>query len=149
MRTPRVNSSGGWQKLVKLPAFLAINVALLLIIGISAARETYRGWSVENEIQALNAQAVQLEGRKLQLSKVIDALSSPEHVDLEARARLGWKKEGERVFVIPGYEATSSSLKGSAIMPMEVPAEPIVSNPERWLKHFLHDADAKVIVPAT
>lgn len=149
MRTPRTDSHGGWKKLVKLPAFLAVNVALLLIIGISAARETYRGWSVENEIKALDAQAVQLEGRKLQLAKVIDALSSPEHVDLEARARLGWKKEGERVFVIPGYEAASSSLKVNTIMPMEIPAEPIVSNPERWLKHFLRDAGAKAIVPAT
>ncbi len=148
MRTSRNETSGGWRKIAKLPAFFAINLALLLVVGISAARETYRGWTVENEIKALDAQAAQLEGRKTQLAQVMETLSSPDHVDFEARARLGWKKDGERVYVIPGYETASSSLQGHTVAPVEVPPEPIVTNPERWLRHFLREASAKATVPA-
>ena len=147
---PSMRSDGGrgWRKLASLPAFFIITLAILLLVGISAVRETYRGWTVENEISALDAQAAQLEGRKLKLAEVMDTLSSPERVDFEARARLGWKKDGERVYVVPGIGDASSSFDAQPVVPVDVPPPPDVSNPQRWLRYFLHEDDANANVPS-
>src|SRR5689334_20330704 len=101
--TPR-----NWRTLVRLPAFLIVNAALLLVIGISTVRESYRGWSVDHEINALEAQASTLEGQKLQLDELTKQLASPDHIDYEARAKLGQKKPGERVVVLEGYDASAT-----------------------------------------
>lgn len=122
-----------WQKAIRWPAFLVANLALFSLIGVSTVRETYRGYTVEREIKALEAQAESLEGRKLKLVEMTQAISSPESVELEARSRLGWKKDGEQVYVLTGYQ------------PAKAPAQPAddglpsraLSNPELWMQYFL------------
>jgi len=108
------------------------NLALFLLIGVSTVRETYRGFTVEREIKALEAQAESMEGRKLKLAEMTQAIASPENVELEARSRLGWKKEGEKVFVLSGYQPVKANDEGAAV---DVPASHL-SNPERWMQYF-------------
>lgn len=124
-----------WSRLVRWPAFLVANVALFLLVGVSTLRETYRGWTVEREIHALESQAQDLEGRKLKLVELATNLTSPENVELDARRELGWKKEGEQVVVLAGYEA-SSSWHGTPTPVAVVPAERLQSNPSRWWSYF-------------
>lgn len=110
MRTDaRSPSARGWKRLFRLPVFLLANAALLLLVGVSTLRESVRGWTVDREIQALESQAQALEGRKLKLMELTQSLSSPEQTELEARRRLGWKKEGERVIVLSGFAGSSST----------------------------------------
>jgi hypothetical protein len=127
------------RNLLRLPAFLIANVALFLLIGISTARETYRGWTVDKEIHALQANAETLEGRKLQLFELTNSLNSPEQVELDAR-RLGWKKEGEQVAVLTGYHPTSVALNVQTSLPPEPEA---VSNPKLWFNYFFHPEKSK------
>ncbi len=110
MRRPveRGERRQGWKRLFRWPAFLLANVALLLLVGVSTLRESYRGWTVDREIRALEARAEELEGRKLKLLSLTESLNSPEQVDLEARLRLGWKKDGEHVVVLTGMDATTT-----------------------------------------
>jgi len=104
---------------------------LFLLVGVSTLRETYRGWTVDRQIQALEAQAQTLEGRKMKLVELTQSLSSPENVEFEARQRLGWKKDGERVFVLTGYEATSTqSAKMEDVFASTADTYP--SNPQLW-----------------
>ena len=129
-----------WKRILKLPAFLAANLAVLLLVGVSTVRESYRNWSVDREIRALDAQASTLEGHKLKLMELKDKLSSPDTVELEARSRLGWKKDGERVFVLSGYRATTDTVIGYgtdefAVLPPETGPH---SNPERWMHYFFN-----------
>ncbi|MBU0540104.1 septum formation initiator family protein [Patescibacteria group bacterium] len=126
------------KTLVKWPVFLLANAALLLVIGVSTVRETYRGWTVDREIHALEAQAKALEGKKLQLESLTAELLSPDRVELEARARLGLKKPEERVIILQGFSTTASwtgDVFGQSAG--EVVQEPDSrSNPKRWLDYF-------------
>jgi cell division protein FtsB len=137
MRPSSSPSHSPWTRILRWPVFLVANVALFLLVGVSTMRETYRGWTVEREIHALEAQAQELEGRKLKLVELASDLTSPERVELDARRDLGWKKEGEQVVVLAGYDA-SSTWKGTPSMLAAVPDEPVLSNPERWFQYFFH-----------
>ncbi|MBP9868948.1 septum formation initiator family protein [Patescibacteria group bacterium] len=137
MRPSSSPSHSPWTRILRWPVFLVANVALFLLVGVSTMRETYRGWTVEREIHALEAQAQELEGRKLKLVELASDLTSPERVELDARRDLGWKKPGEQVVVLAGYDA-SSTWKGAPSTLAALPAEPVLSNPERWFQYFFH-----------
>lgn len=126
------------RSVLRWPMFLLANVAVFLLVGISTLRETYRGWTVEREIHALEAQAQTLEGRKLKFATLASELASPEQIDLEARQRLGWKKEGEQVVVLAGYEASSgtSSAGNDAVTRIATESYEPSSNVGLWWKYF-------------
>jgi cell division protein FtsL len=137
MKRPTSNSGTfSWKALFRLPVFLFANVAIFLLIGVSTLRETYRGWTVEREISALEAQAEALEGRKLKLQSLTEELSSPDRVEFDARRRLGWKKEGERVVVLTGYEAATSTSTENPELLASVPDALPPSNLALWWKYF-------------
>lgn len=135
MRQATTESTPHWQRLIRLPAFLIASIALFALIGVSTARETYRGWTVDREIHALEAQAADLEGRKMKLAELTNQLASSERVELDARARLGWKREGEKVYVLSGYQPPA---KADAVSATDVPTAITPSNPQRWVSYFLH-----------
>jgi len=134
----QTGSGSRWPSFLRWPAFLIANVAILLLVGVSTLRETYRGWTVDREIQALQSQADTLEGHKTKLMQLSTSLATPDQVDLDARKRLGWKKEGEQVVVLTGYAASTtwSDDPGDlvALPPVPIP----LSNPERWWQYFTH-----------
>lgn len=122
--------------MLRWPAFLVANLALFVLVGVSTARETYRGWTVDHEIQTLQSQATALEARKLKLAELASGISSPEQVELEARTRLGWKKPGEQVIVLTGYEPnTALNEPETVVLP---PEPPPVSIPHAWFNYFFH-----------
>jgi cell division protein FtsB len=124
------------RALLRWPAFLVANIALFILVGVSTARETYRGWSVDHEIQTLKSQAEALEDRKLKLAELANSISSPEQVELEARTRLGWKKPGEQVVVLTGYEP-SKGLSAPDMVSLPPEPEP-VSIQRQWFNYFFH-----------
>lgn len=133
---PEVQRS--WRTLVRWPAFLLANVALLFIIGVSTVRETYRGWTVDREIQALEAQAASLESGKLQLESLAKELVSPDRIEYEARARLGRKKPGERVIVLEGVSTSATWSAGTTMIEAlpDVQEQPPTTNAQRWWAYF-------------
>jgi cell division protein FtsB len=125
-----------WKSILRWPAFLLANAAIFLLVGVSTLRETYNGWTVERQIGALQEQAQSLEGRKMKLVQLTQSLASPEHVELEARERLGLKKDGERVFVLDGSQptvASSSSQDPDVYLPT---TEVFPSNPQLWWNYL-------------
>lgn len=112
-------------------------MALFLLIGVSTLRETMRGWTVDSEIRALEAQAESLEGRKLKLMELTQSLTSPEQVEREARQRLGWKKDGENVVVLSGFDASSSRPTDTLGVAMARDMAP--SSLALWWKFFFDD----------
>lgn len=124
--------------MVKWPGFLLANFALFTIIGISAMRESYRDWSVEREIKALEEQAAALENGKLELEQLTKVLVSPERIEYEARARLGRKKSGERVIVLEGMVPAATWTGGISLASQpEQTAAPELSNPQKWWRYFI------------
>ncbi|MCI0479618.1 septum formation initiator family protein [Candidatus Uhrbacteria bacterium] len=139
-RAESPTSPRSWRTIVRLPIFLLANVALLLVIGASTVRETYRGWTVDREIGALEAQAMELEGRKTQLERLAQDLISPDRVEYDARARLGRALPGERVIVLQGYSATATWDAASPAVAerTSLASGRASSNPARWWAYFFH-----------
>ena len=133
MRAASTGHGPFWKKLVRWPAFLVANLALFLLIGVSTVRETYRGYTVDREIHALENQAATLEGRKMKLAELTQAVSSSERVELEARSRLGLKKDGEKVFVLTGYQATDRAADSSLFIAQ---SQNSPSNAILWFNYF-------------
>ncbi len=135
--TESASKTSGWKNVLRWPAFLLANVVVFALVGISTVRETYRGWSVDQEIHTLQAQADTLEGRKSKLLELAGTLASDQQVELEARRRLGWKKDGEQVFVLTGYHPSSTSALGAA--ELGIPDEPAPKSiPSQWFDYFMH-----------
>lgn len=141
MRHSSKSSPRSWRAIVRWPVFLLANFALLFVIGVSTVRETYRGWTVDREIRALEAHAASLEGRKTQLDTLAKELVSAERIEFEARVRLGRKLPGERVIVLQGVSTTSSwaghTVDDRSIQ--DVTAITSMTNPERWWRYFFHE----------
>jgi cell division protein FtsB len=123
----------------KWPLFLVANIAILFVVGVSTIRETYRGWSVDREIVALEQKAESLEGRRSELIAFADKLQSPQFVEREARAKLGLQKPGEHVIILEGVTATSSEWSIEITPPPPVAVD-MRSNPKRWWDYFTKPA---------
>ncbi len=125
-----------WRSWLRWPGILLVNLVILLLVGVSTLRESVRTWTVDREILALESQANILEGRKFKLAQLAQELVSSERVELDARRRLGWKKDGEQVFVLSGYEAANTkpdeALRESSTVSVLQP----VSNPRLWWRYF-------------
>jgi cell division protein FtsB len=130
LRQPRLWR--GW------PVVLIGSAVLLFMVGAATIRESYRGWKVDSEIRALEAQANELEGRNARLQNLAQTLQTPEHLEVQARSRLGLRQPGEHVVVLSGF-ATSGSWPGQIALDV-VSEKPVVkqSNPEMWWNYFFH-----------
>ena len=125
-----------WKGVFRLPVFLLANAAIFLVIGASTLRETYRGWTVEHEIHGLEAQAEMLEGRESKLTQLTAQLSSPDQVEYDARRQLGWKKDGEQVVVLTGYQDPTTSTANEAELLASTPVGSPPSNLRLWWQYF-------------
>lgn len=114
----------------RFPLALAVGGLVVGFFVISAGRETYRGYQVRQEIQGLQAQVQQLEGKKAYLSQLVDRMQTQDSLDREARLRLGLQKPGEQV-----YFFEESAHKEDAPAMADV-SDVVESNPRRWLRYF-------------
>jgi len=114
--------------------FLIANLAVLLVVGVSTVRESYRGWTVDHEISALEGKAQALEGRKMELGQLAARMQEPSYVEREARSKLGLQKPGEKVVVLEGVSATHT-VWNIDVVAVAQPAD-TMSNPDRWWQYF-------------
>ena len=134
LHSGRVKTSR-WSWL-RWPGVLLLNLVILFLVGVSTLRESIRTWTTDREILTLESQAELLEGRKFKLAQLAQDLVSPERTELDARSRLGWKKEGEQVFVLSGYEVVEPKTS-ETLNAVSVAATPLsASNPRLWWNYF-------------
>ena len=109
--------------------------ALLLVLGVSTVRESYREWRVDQEIRDLQAQVEAFEHRKLELTEIIQRFQSAETLDREARLRLGLRKPGERVVILrDGGNAPAWNAPQNFSGPSEGAVS--TSNLTKWFRYF-------------
>lgn len=129
---PREHSFG--SQYARWSFLFAATGVILLLVGMSSARETYQSWKVDEEIQGLRAQVDMLEGRRLHLLDTLHRLQSPDALDKEARLRLGLQKPGEQVFIL--RDAAQETIRTNT--GLTAPLEEEVSNPSKWWRYFFH-----------
>ncbi len=123
------------MRFVRWPFIVAANGAILLLVGISAGRETYQQWKVDQEIKGLQTQVETLQGRRLSLMDTLQKLNSVDELDKEARLRLDVKKPGEQVVVLRGFTPESSDDAASGASQASS-SDTGSSNPQKWFDYF-------------
>lgn len=118
---------GSFWNVASSRIFFAISLVALLAVGAGVANVMLRRQEIEHEIEALRGDIHQSESKNEELRRLIGYFSTPEFREREVRLRLGLKKTGENVVVVPG-----GSSEG------EVPAVPQSSLPnwQRWYNYF-------------
>lgn len=112
-----------------------ISGALLLTFSVAIVRELINGHEVRQQVQRLQHQVATEQQRQAQLQDLIDYLGSPTFQEQEARLKLGLKKTGEQVIVVP---TTNTPVEGGSSDQTQsgTASDRQLSNPERWWKYF-------------
>lgn len=128
-----------WRVLTK-PLTLIILIAILCAVSFAYVRTLQRRQVFDRRIQSLQGDIEELSKRREELLELKQLTESPEFVEREARARLGLKKPGEHVIIVPSnviepYVREEDDEKG---LPIEYQT---MSYPRRWFYYFFQDAD--------
>ena len=82
-----------------------ILIGLLLFFSVSMLREVKRKQDIQKDIIALEQELLEAEANNSQLSNLIDYLKTDDYAELEAKKRLGLKKQGEKVLLVTKTES--------------------------------------------
>lgn len=119
------------------PSWWIVLIAGALFVTFSTAiiRELVNGHQVRQQVQRLQSEVASEQQRQGQLQDLIDYLGSPTFQEQEARLKLGLKKTGEQVIVVP---ATNDPVDGASTTgtPTTDAAGQPLSRPEQWWQYF-------------
>ena len=110
-------------------ATLAVLLLMLLYIVIAIGGNIVEYRTYQKELATHNATIDQLSQDNLQLSDLLTYLKSDEAVDSYARTQLGYKKEGERAFIIT-QESIETTARVDDIQQEEE------KNAFRWYRYY-------------
>lgn len=109
--------------------------ALVIVFSFAIIREVIRSGQVRNQIDRLQNEIQSEAERHDQLEDLIAYLSSQTFQEREARLKLGLRKPGERVIVVPpGSVPGSTNTNTSSILSGSEPTN--TSLPQRWWDYF-------------
>jgi cell division protein FtsL len=109
--------------------FLFFCVAIFFAILFGVAKGTIKNYKVDYEVQDLQKEISNLERQNQEFSQLISYLKSENFIEQEAKLKLGLKKSGENLVVIPQIAETSQVKEGENINQQ-------LSNPAKWWVYF-------------
>ncbi len=115
--------------LVSKGAFMVL-IALLLFFSISLLREVKRKQAIQDEIKHLEEELARLEPENQQFSTLIEYLQTDEYAELEAKKRLGMKRDGEQVILVTESQQTTGQQEYIPLIPE--------TNWQLWWRHFFN-----------
>lgn len=110
--------------------------ALFVTFSVAIIRELVNGHQVRQQVQRLQHQVASEQQRQSQLQDLIDYLGSPTFQEQEARLKLGLKKTGEQVIVVPATNNPVAGSSGSTTTESVDSTGQTTSRPQRWWKYF-------------
>ncbi|MBI2635674.1 MAG: septum formation initiator family protein [Parcubacteria group bacterium] len=122
-----------YKRLIKSKIFFIflVPISIALIIGIF--QNLYHRYQVKIDLDRLNAEIMSLNKQKEDMDKLLDYYKSSSNLEKEARVRLNYKKEGEKVVVILPTAATSSGSETISASPVSNTNLP---NYKQWWYYF-------------
>jgi cell division protein FtsB len=108
--------------------FVVFCLFIFIFIIFSLAKGTIKNYKVNSEIEQLRKEIVQLDKQNQEFGQLINYLNSDTFIEQEAKLKLGLKKEGENLVIIPEKEL---NVEKKAAM-----QEQNLSNPARWWSYF-------------
>ncbi len=80
--------------------FFVVNVIILFFFVLAFGKEFARNYTIQREINELQAQADTLAARNLEVAELAQAIQTESFIEREARLKLGLSKPGEQVVVV-------------------------------------------------
>jgi len=87
-------------RILSFKLFFFSGICIALVFGPALGGEFYRNYQIEKEIGSLKGEIDSMEKNNYELSKLVEYYNTEEYKEVEARKRLGVKKEGESVAII-------------------------------------------------
>lgn len=134
MKIIEKDNSSIYKRLIKSKIFFIflIPVSFVLIFGIF--QNFYHRLQVKKDLDRLNAEIRSLNKQKEDLDKLLNYYNNPSNLEKEARIRLNYKKEGEKVVVILPTATTSSG--GDETISASSLNDENLSNYKQWWYYF-------------
>lgn len=135
------------KKLLEMRSFLLINLVVLFFLSLSFGRTFWRNTSIQNEIDALEAEKAELESQNLELLSLADQLQTKFYLEKEGRKKYGLQRDGERLVIVTetlGEESESQESKESRVEESNESAKSTDTAPDnldRWW-FFFFDREA-------
>lgn len=134
MKIVEKNNLSIYKRFLKSKMFfiLLIPVSLALIFGIF--QNFYHRYQVKKDLDRLNAEIINLNKQKEDLDKLLDYYKNISNLEKEARVRLNYKKEGEKVVIILPAATSTGKSNESILKPSGNTI--ILPNYKQWLYYF-------------
>ena len=118
--------SSDWKgRIWRSNIFSAFLILLLLASFLKVAKEIMLRLEIKKEINTLEVQLNDLEGKKAKMDQLISYLKTDEYIEKQARTELNLTKPGEKQVNLVGFEGNNQNLTDENI-----------SNIEKWFNYF-------------
>jgi len=128
----------GFARFLRMKTVLALNLALLGMVGWGFMGEYGRGRDLQGEIDALKQNAEDMQTRNLELAEMRERFAGEGQLEREARLKLNLMLPGEQVVVIKdeGTQTAPASDDTGVPAPQQARKERSAGNARRWLDHL-------------
>lgn len=120
--------------------FFVAGLVILILIGVSLGKETYRKKQVQKEIENLQSQIKQLGQENGELNNLIAYFSTPQFQEKEAREKLNLQKDNEQMIILRKDLAAKNQSQPEKD-PVPVVMDDSSPNWRKWLNFFFAPQD--------
>lgn len=124
------------KKIIVSSIFVSAGLAIAVVVSFRATKEAGRNNKIEEEVAVLQREAEKIRKDNQNLEERIAYFETQEFQEREAKEKLNFQKEGEKVVVVrpspfqeTGQEASVKGVESSRVE-MEIP------NYNKWWNHF-------------
>ena len=134
MKIIEKNNPSIYKRLLKSKMFFIFLIPVLFVLIFGIFQNLYHRYQIKKDLDRFNAEVVNLNKQKEDLDKLLDYYKNASNLEKEARVRLNYKKEGEKVVVILPTATTSQSGDETTI---SLPAsDENIPNYKQWWYYF-------------
>lgn len=130
-----VSQESRWKKFFGSRLFLVIAFIIAFMVIFGYGRAYFQEYQVQQEIERLQDEARNLEGKKIELLEVLKYVKSTDFVEEKARSEFNMVKPGEQVAIISSTLPQKQHGQEKANMI----AWSNISNYAKWWKYFFGD----------
>jgi cell division protein FtsB len=116
--------------------FFLAGLTVIVLIGISLGKETYRKRQIQKEIENLQTEIQTLNKENSEINNLISYFSTTEFKEKEAREKLNLQKEDEKMIILRKELESQKNEQKNENTPIQTPQEDKSPNWQKWLKYF-------------
>lgn len=113
--------------------YFIIGLVIIALLSFPVLKKFRKQKELGQEISTLKTEIAKLENKNTELNQMISYLESEEFIEIEARQKLNYRKEGEEMLIIK-----NEAEEGGQENANNSQAQKKYSKPQKWLKYFFN-----------